>query len=248
MSKKRMVAATVAYDGTEFFGFQGQPKFRTVQGEFELALQKIFKQKVISFGAGRTDTGVHAWGQIMAFKVPNEKMSIKNIKDAMNSVLPKDIYIREVKEVPENFSPRFHAKKRIYHYFIMPKRDPNIFLRNRVWWFPYDLDIHKMREGAKYFIGEHDFTSFKTGNDERNPVRTIEKIRIIKLNNGLILIRVEGISFLRRMVRNMVGTLVKVGTGTWEPEKIKEILEAKDRSQAPASAPGEGLYFYSVLF
>lgn len=244
----RRVAAIVAYDGTKFNGFQGQPKVRTVQGEFEKVLNRIFKQKVISFGAGRTDTGAHGYGQVIAFDVPIEKMTLKNIKDALNANLPEDIYVRKVIDVRDKFSPRHEATKRIYHYFIYQNDEPNIFLRDRVWWFPYDLDIEKMRKAAKYLEGEHDFSTFKTGNDDRNPVRTIYRIRILKMRNNIILIRVEGHSFLRRMVRNIVGALVKVGTGSWEPEYIKEILEAKSRSKAPASAPPQGLYFYSVLF
>lgn len=244
----KMAAAVVAYDGTNFFGYQGQRTVRTVQGVFEETLEKIFKQQVLSHGAGRTDTGVHSEGQIIAFKVPNSNMNVVNIKDALNAILPDDIYVKKVYEVNTNFNPRFHAKKRIYHYYIYTKKDPDIFLRNRVWWFPYDLDIDLMRQAANYFIGEKDFTSFKTGTDERNPIRFISKIRIIKIKKDIILIRVEGVSFLRRMVRNIVGSLVKVGTKTWEPEFIEEILEAKDRSKAPASAPPEGLYFYSILF
>src|SRR5690606_26954919 len=113
-------------------------------------------------------------------------------------------------------------------------KEPDIFLRNRVWWMPFDLDIAKMRHAARYFEGEHDFTTFKTGNDERNPIRTIYRIRIINYKNNLICIRIEGKSFLRRMIRNVVGALVKVGTDAWEPERIKIILEAKQRSLAPA--------------
>jgi tRNA pseudouridine38-40 synthase len=240
----RRVAAIVAYDGTKFNGFQGQPKVRTVQGEFEKVLYRIFKQKVISFGAGRTDV----YGQVIAFYFPIEKMTLKNIKDALNANLPEDIYVRKVIDVRDKFSPRHEATKRVYHYYIYQNDEPNIFLRDRVWWFPYDLDIEKMRKAAKYLEGEHDFSTFKTGNDDRNPVRTIYRIRILKMRNNIILIRVEGHSFLRRMVRNIVGALVKVGTGSWEPEYIKEILEAKSRSKAPASAPPQGLYFYSVLF
>ena len=244
----RMVAATVAYDGTDFYGYQGQRTFRTVQGDFENALEKIFKEKVICHGSGRTDTGVHAYGQVIAFKVPNDRMTVQNVKDALNSVLPNDIYIRELREVSLKFNPRFMAKKRIYHYYIYTGKQPNIFMRNRVWWFPYDLDIEKMREAAKHFEGEKDFSSFKTGNDERNPIREIKRVRIIRTSKDMILIRVEGTSFLKRMVRNIVGSLAKVGTNTWEPQRIKEIIEAKDRSKAPASAPPEGLYFYRVMF
>ncbi|PNR99072.1 tRNA pseudouridine synthase A [Petrotoga mexicana DSM 14811] len=244
----KWVAARVMYDGTNFYGYQSQPTFRTVQDEFEKALKIIFKKEVPSYACGRTDTGVHAVGQVISFKVENENMTERNIKDALNAILPEDVYVKEVREVKEGFNPRSEAKKRIYHYFIYINEDPNIFLRNRVWWIPFRLNLEKMRQAARYFEGEHDFTSFKTGNDERNPIRTIYRVRIIELRKDLILIRVEGKSFLRRMVRNIVGALVKVGTDVWEVEKIQEILEAKKRALAPASAPPQGLYFYSALF
>lgn len=244
----KWVAATVAYDGTNFFGYQSQPGVRTVQGELEKALYIIFKRKILTYAAGRTDTGVHALGQVVSFEVANENMTDKNIRDALNAILPEDIYAKKVEFVKDNFNPRSEAKKRIYHYIVYINKEPDIFLRNRVWWLPFYLDISKMRLAAKYLEGEHDFTSFKTGNDERNPIRTIYKIRILNYRNNFILIRVEGKSFLRKMVRNIVGTLVKVGTGSWEIESIKEILEARQRSMAPASAPAQGLYFYSVLF
>ena len=123
-------------------------------------------------------------------------------------------------------------------------------MRKYTWWFPYKLDTNAMREGAKYLEGEHDFSAFRKSDpdDRRSPVRTIYRIRIIKLRKNLILIRVEGKSFLRRMVRNIVGALVKVGIGDWQPEKIKEVLESKDRSKAAASAPPNGLFLYSVHF
>ncbi|HOO74426.1 MAG: tRNA pseudouridine(38-40) synthase TruA [Thermotogae bacterium] len=244
----RVAAATVSYIGTDFFGYQAQPDVRTVQGEFEKALEKIFKQKLSCWGSGRTDTGVHAFGQVIAFMIPNENINVKNLKDGLNSVLPRDIYIRELKEVSEKFNPRFDAKKRVYHYYIHRSEEPNIFIKDRVWWFPYDLDIQLMRNASRYLEGEHDFTSFKSGNDKKNPMRTVNRIRILEMNNNILLIRVEGQSFLRRMVRNIVGTLVKVGTKTWEPETVKELLESKDRSVVPASAPPHGLYFYSVYF
>ncbi|MCD6550922.1 tRNA pseudouridine(38-40) synthase TruA [Thermotoga sp.] len=244
----RRVAAIVEYDGSNFFGFQGQPGVRTVQGVIEDALERIFKQRVYTQAAGRTDAGVHANGQLIAFNCPNDRMTTEDIKNAMNANLPDDVYVKRVFEVPKNFHPRFDVKKRIYHYFIYTSREKNVFLRKHVWWFPYELDLEAMREAARYLEGTHDFTSFKTGSDERDPVRTIYKIRILRLRENLILIRVEGRSFLRRMVRNIVAALVKVGLKQWEPGKMKEVLEARDRSAAAGTAPAHGLYFYKVLF
>lgn len=244
----KWVSATIVYDGTNFFGYQAQPESRTVQGEIEKSLKTIFKKDVAIYAAGRTDTGVHAMGQVVSFAVENSSMTEKNVKDALNSVLPEDIYVKNIELVKEGFNPRAEATKRIYHYYIYNNKEPNIFLRNRVWWIPWDLNLGKMRSAARFFEGEHDYTSFKTGNDERNPIRTIYRVRIIKQKNNIILIRVEGKSFLRRMVRNMVGALIKVGTEVWQPEDMKKILEIKKRSASPTSAPPQGLYFYSVLF
>ncbi len=246
--KVKKFLAVVSYDGTMFYGFQIQREVRTVQGVLEEALQRIFKEKVVTAAAGRTDTGVHSVGQIIMFNCPIE-IDATNMKNALNANLPDDVYVRRVIEVDESFHPRFDAKRRIYHYYIYNSKEPNLFIRNYAWWFPYDLSVERMRMAAKFLEGEHDFTSFaKSDSIERSTVRTIYRIRIVKLRGKILLIRVEGRSYLRRMVRNMVGALVKVGVGEWEPERIKEILELKDRSQAPATAPPHGLYLYSVEF
>lgn len=246
MRVKRFMAV-VAYDGTNFFGFQTQPGVRTVQGTIENALERIFKTRSVVLVSGRTDTGVHALGQVVVFDSPIDIDEI-SMKNALNANLPDDVYIRRVIEVDKNFHPRFEAKRRIYHYFIYNAPEPNLFIRNYAWWFPYELNVQKMRAAAKYLEGEHDFKSFVKVEGNESTVRTIYRIRILRLRQRLILIRVEGRSFARRMVRNIVGALVKVGSGQWEPEKMKEVLEAKDRSLAPATAPAHGLYFYSVEF
>ncbi len=241
-------AAVISYDGSSFFGFQFQKGVRTVQGVVEEALERIFKVKVKIVGAGRTDTGVHAIGQVIAFDCPFD-IPAHNMKNALNANLPEDVYVRQVLEVPQDFNPRFHATRRIYHYLILNCKTPNIFSRKYCWWFPYELDVELMRKAAKYLEGEHDFKAFaKVENESESTVRTIYRIRILRMRDQLILIRVEGRSFLRRMVRNIVGALVKVGVGVWEPTKIREILESKDRSMGPATAPAHGLYLYSVEF
>lgn len=241
-------AAVVVYDGSNFFGYQIQPNKRTVQGVFEEALERIHKAKIPTDGAGRTDTGVHAYGQVIAFTSNLDRLTPKHMKDALNANLPDDIYVRRIHEVPSNFSPRFAAKKRIYHYYILNTKEPDLFRRKYFWWFPYEVDLNRMRQASRYLIGEHDFTSFRTGHDDRSTIRTITGIRILRLQKNIIFIRVEGISFLRRMVRNIVGLLMRVGTGGIEPKKTKEILEARDRSKLPSSAPAHGLVLHKVIF
>ena len=247
---KRRVGAIVAYDGSNFYGYQGQPNVRTVQGVIEDALERIFKYRVYTHAAGRTDAGVHACGQLVVFDCPNPRMTNEDIKNAMNANLPPDVYVRKVVDLPPKFNPRSDVKKRVYHYYLLNTKEPDIFRRKHVWWFPYELDLDAMRKASRYLEGEHDFSAFRKSDsdDKRSPVRTIYRIRILRLRGGIVLFRVEGRSFLRRMVRNIVGALVKVGVGDWEPERIKEVLESKDRSKAPASAPSNGLYLYSVHF
>jgi tRNA pseudouridine38-40 synthase len=240
-------AIEFAYDGTKFFGYQGQPNVRTVQGDLEDALERIFKERIYTQAAGRTDAGVHANGQVAAFNCPIERLTETDIKNALNANLPDDIYVKKAWVVDKSFNPRFAATKRIYHYFISTN-EKDVFMRNYVWNFRYDLDIEAMRKAASFLEGEHDFSSFKKGKDEKNPVRTIYRIRILTLKKGLILIRVEGRSFLRSMVRNIVGSLVRVGLGQWKPEKILEVLEKRSRQEAAGIAPPHGLYLYKVLF
>jgi tRNA pseudouridine38-40 synthase len=243
------VAMIIEYDGSNFFGYQKQINTRTVQGVIEGALQRIFGEKISTFAAGRTDTGVHANGQVVSFNCPNDKFTEINLKKAINANLPDDIFIKEVSKVSDTFVPRFDAKKRVYHYFIYNSTEPDLVIRKYAWWFPYELNIDNMRKSASYLEGEHDFTSFQKADVKpKNPIRIVYRIRIIELKKNLILIRVEGESFLRRMVRNIVGSLVKTGTGQWEPEKIKEVLEACDRRRQFISAPAHGLYLYRVLF
>ncbi len=248
----RRVMAKVAYDGTAFFGYQIQinQESRTVQGEIEKALERIFKEPVETYGAGRTDTGVHATGQVVTFRVKYDTMYDGDVKNALNANLPNDIYVSEVKTVEDNFNPRFGATRRIYHYFIQNTVEPDIFSRNKYWWFPYSLDIEAMRKGAAYMEGVHDFTTFmkRTKGVDKDPVRVIYRVRIFELKRKLILVRVEGHSYLRRMVRNIVGALVRVGTKQWEPEMIKQVIAMRDRSSSSTCAPPDGLYLYSVEF
>jgi len=243
--------AVVAYDGTFFHGYQSQEGQRTVQGEFEKALKKIYKEEVETYGAGRTDTGVHAYGQVITFKVKFDTMYDRDVKNALNANLPPDIYARRVETVEDRFNPRFDATRRIYHYYIRNSKEPDIFTRNKLWWFPYDLDIDAMREASRWFEGGHDFTTFKkkTKGKKKDPVRLLYRVRVFNSpRKDIILIRVEGLSFVRRMVRNITGALIRVGIGQWYPEKIKEVMLERKRAASSTAAPPNGLYLYEVDF
>lgn len=238
----------VSYDGTNFSGYQVQPKKRTVQGELEYALKKLHKGADIKVSAsGRTDAGVHAKGQVIHFdselNIPLPKWDI-----ALNSLLPDDIAVMSTEEAVDGFHARFDAKGKEYRYFIRlsAMRDP--FSRNYAFQFPYLLNVSAMKEAAAYLLGTHDFTSFCSAKTEvEDRVREIREIDIIEGQNSLEF-RFVGNGFLYNMVRILVGTLIEVGTGERNPNSMVEILAKKDRTYAGKTAPSHGLYLWEVFY
>ncbi|MFC4765918.1 tRNA pseudouridine(38-40) synthase TruA [Effusibacillus consociatus] len=243
----RNIKLTVSYEGTDFHGFQVQPGLRTVQGELELALQKLTGEPVQVIGSGRTDAGVHAWGQIVNFhtasRIPTEKWAI-----ALNVNLPQDLVVRAAEEVPESFHARFDAVGKIYRYQIDRGMFPDVFARRYAWHVPYLLDIEKMRKAAEYLVGELDFTSFcNAGTPLEDKVREIQQVTLVERGN-LLSITVQGSGFLWNMVRIIAGTLTDVGKGRIDPERIPEMLQALDRTKAGVTAPAHGLTLIEVLY
>ncbi len=249
---------TIEYKGTNFAGWQVQPGKRTVQGEIEKALQNIFGQKIQIFGSGRTDSGVHAIGQTAHFDgassvfnkfIVNGKLNKEKLILAINANLPVDVKVLKLKKVAGNFHARFNVKEKIYLYKLQTNTNiSSPLLAGLVGTCKKSLDIQKMREGAKFLIGEHDFTSFSSTKTEvEDFVRTINYIKIRK-ESDIVTFEISGNGFLYNMVRIIVGTLVDVGTGKIEPEKIKTILESKSRSCAGKTAPAEGLYLKKVKY
>ncbi|WP_458415168.1 tRNA pseudouridine(38-40) synthase TruA [Schinkia sp. CFF1] len=239
---------TISYDGTEFAGFQVQPKDRTVQGEVEKALKKLHKGEDIRIHpSGRTDAGVHAHGQVIHFD------SSLDIQEegwlmALNTLLPDDIVVMEVEKVDTEFHARYDVIKKEYRYFLLHQKNRDVFHKNHSYHYPYPLNLDKVIEGSKYFLGTHDFTSFcSTKSDKENKVRTIEEIEVWQVENEIIF-RFVGNGFLYNMVRIMVGTLLKVGQGKLAPEDIKVILEKKDRRAAGKTAPAHGLHMWRVWY
>jgi tRNA pseudouridine38-40 synthase len=238
----------ISYDGSEFSGYQVQPKKRTVQSVIEAVLTKMHKGSPVKISAsGRTDAGVHAKGQVIHFdsplSLPKEKWEL-----ALNSMLPEDISVRSVEDVDPSFHARFDASGKEYRYFLYqsPKRDP--FQRNYAFHYPYPLSLEAMREACTYLLGTHDFTSFCSARTEvEDKVRTIETIEILQ-EEERVSFRFVGNGFLYNMVRILVGTLVEVGSGKRTPEEIVEILEKKDRRFAGKTAPGQGLYLWKVFY
>lgn len=238
---------TFAYDATNYYGYQKQPKLVTVQQTIEDALTCINNNKKIFLHAtGRTDKGVHALNQKAHFDL-NMEITCFKLKSALNSTLPNDIHVNDVKEVDETFHARYNATKKEYLY-IINIGEYNPIERNYVYQYNRKLDVDKMKDAIKYFEGEHDFTSFISAQDmKENKVRTILETSIIQ-EKEKIYISFTGSGFLKYQVRNMVGTLIEVGNGKIEATDIKIILAAKDRRKAGQTANAEGLYLKDIWF
>lgn len=253
------ILLTIEYKGTNFSGWQVQPRKRTIQGEIQSALFLLFGEKITIFGSGRTDSGVHALGQTAHFEVnlplfnkkfsKNDKNKFNQFVVALNSILPNDIKILKAKKVASHFHARYNVKEKIYLYKMQTNTNkPSSLLNELAGTCKYNLDIEKIREGAKYLIGEHDFTSFSNSNTKvENFIRTINYIKI-KKESDIITFKISGNGFLYNMVRIIVGTLVQVGTYKINPQDIKSILEAKDRNKAGKTAEACGLYLKRVRY
>ncbi|KZE68206.1 tRNA pseudouridine synthase A [Fictibacillus phosphorivorans] len=239
---------TVAYDGTDFAGYQIQPSGRTVQGTIQAVLQKIHKGESVSISAsGRTDAGVHAVGQVFHFdtdlQIPAEAWS-----KALNAMLPNDILIKKAERVENSFHSRFSACSKEYHYKLLLNKQPDVFKRNHMFHYPYSLNVADIKRAAELFLGTHDFTSFSSAKSEvEDKVRTIFGLNVMEEDNTLTF-KIRGSGFLYNMVRIIIGTLLEVGQGKRKPEEIVTILEGKDRSLAGKTAPAHGLYLYQVNY
>lgn len=243
----KRVMLRIAYDGTNYCGWQIQQNGKTVQGELNRCLSELLKTEVETIGASRTDAGVHAIGNVAVFdteaRMPGEKFSF-----ALNQRLPEDIRIQESKEVDPDFHPRYCDSEKTYEYRILNKRFPLPTERLYSHFYHYSLDEEKMRQGASYLIGEHDFASFCGANAQvKTTVRTVTGIEIYR-DGDIVTIRVKGKGFLYNMVRIIAGTLIEIGNEMYPPEKMKEILEACDRSAAGPTAPACGLTLKEIRF
>ncbi|MBY0221390.1 MULTISPECIES: tRNA pseudouridine(38-40) synthase TruA [Sporosarcina] len=244
---KRM-KATIAYDGTNFAGYQSQPNMRTVQSEIDKALVKLHKDSsVYSVASGRTDAGVHALGQVIHFDTPLDLAD--RWKMALNVLLPKDVRVVEVEEVAVDFHARYGATGKTYVYRWSYSEVQSPFERNfAVHLGRWNPNVERMQEGAQHLIGTHDFTSFCSAKTATtNKVRTIRKLSLERQGDHLVL-EVEGDGFLYNMVRTIAGVLLAVGIGWDEPEDVRKIRDAKDRKMAGKTAPAHGLYLMEVTY
>jgi tRNA pseudouridine38-40 synthase len=238
----------IEYDGAAYCGWQRQKNGISIQQVLEEATARIISEKVSIIASGRTDAGVHALNQAVSFQAQTA-LSANKIFLGVNSVLPDDIVVKDVLEMPDNFNALKDARGKIYVYYIRHQRLRPVLGRQYCWFVRFRLDVDRMREAASYLIGEHNFSCFcATGCDIKNRVRTLREIKIIEKDDNMLEIIVESGGFLRHMVRNIVGTLTDAGRGKLRPEDLPEIIASGDRKKAGVTAPAHGLFLKEVQY
>ncbi len=241
------VALGIEYDGLDYFGWQTQPAGNTVQDVLEAALEKFLTVPVATICAGRTDAGVHATAQVVSVASPYARSPASWVR-GVNTFLPKSIAVRWAQVVPEGFHARFDALSRTYEYWIFNHGVRSPVMLGRSGWVWRPLDVARMHEAAQALVGEHDFTSFRAAECQAaTPVRTVKKVTV-KRTGDLVGIELTANAFLQHMVRNIVGSLVYVGTGREEPSWIKEVLDVRSRAMAAPTFDANGLYLAGVEY
>lgn len=243
----KRIKLVVAYDGTKYCGWQVQPNDSTVEGVLNNALSELLKEPIAVIGASRTDSGVHALGNVAVFdtdsRIPGEKM-----KYALNQRLPEDIRVQESEEVNADFHPRYCNSQKTYEYQILNRRMELPTKRLYAHYTYRKLNVEDMKEATKYIIGEHDFKCFcSAGSQVKETVRTVYSLSVTQ-EDDVIKIRITGSGFLYNMVRIIAGTLMEVGAGIKKPEELKEIIESKDRAKAGPTAPARGLCLVQIAY
>ena len=242
--------AIIAYDGTNFNGFQKQPNGRNVQEEIEKTLTKMANGKEITvFGSGRTDAGVHAMGQVIHFDYPEER-PLERMRFALDTQSPEDIAVKEVAIVSEDFHARYLVKEKTYQFRVDIGKPRSPFRRHYASYFPYPIDVEKIQRALPDLLGTHDFTSFcASGSSIEDKVRTIYEAKMeVNETSDELLFTFRGNGFLYKMIRILVGTLLKIGNGRLAEDSIPEIIAKKDRNAAGPTAHPEGLYLYEVKY
>lgn len=243
----KRVKLIVAYDGTNYSGWQIQPNGITIEEMLNRHLSELLQESIKVIGASRTDAGVHALGNVAVFDT-SARMPAEKISYAMNTRLPADIRIQNSCEVPADFHPRFCNTRKTYEYRILNRKFPDPTRRLYSLFYYYPLDVEKMQKAASYLVGEHDFKSLCTHKAEvDNTIRTIYEADVRREADEVI-IRLKGNGFLYNMVRIITGTLLRVGSGYYEPEYMKVLLEAKDRQAAGETAPPQGLTLLEIQY
>lgn len=242
--------AIISYDGSQFSGFQRQTKARTIQEEFEKTLSRLNNGKMITIqGAGRTDAGVHAYGQVIHFDLEQER-DIEKLRFALDTQTPDDIDVISVEAVDESFHARYNKHLKTYEFLVDIGRPKNPMMRNYATHYPYPLEIPLIEEAIKDLVGTHDFTGFTAaGTTIENKVRTLYQANVsYDEDRHFLVFTFTGNGFLYKQVRNMVGTLLKIGNQRMPVEQVRKILEAKDRQLAGPTAAGNGLYLKEIIY
>tara|TARA_B100000287_G_scaffold98947_1_gene91005 strand:+ start:1132 stop:1878 length:747 start_codon:yes stop_codon:yes gene_type:complete len=241
----------IEYDGTEYVGWQAQRNGVSIQGEIEESLKQIFNQEIKLYVAGRTDAGVHALGQVAHFDIENLSIETDKIFKALNFFLKKKknkITILESKIVNKNFHSRFSVRKKYYLYQVFNRETQSYIQENKVWFIPQKINIERMKNASKFFLGKNDLNAFRSIDCQaKSSIRTIDEIKI-KKESDFIKLRISGKSFLHNQVRIMVGTLIQVGKEILKETDIKRIIQSKDRKNAGPTAPPSGLYLERILY
>ncbi len=240
---------TVEYEGTRYLGWQLQPGGPTVQGELERALTIVLREPVRVRGAGRTDAGVHAAGQVATAPL-SRAVDPGRLRRSLNALLPHDVAVRDIALVDDTFDPRRHARSRVYEYRILNAPAPSPFWRRWAWHVMMPLDADAMDAAARLLEGEHDFATFRGTDAKETPRTTVRRVleSRVRREPPLLVYRIEATAFLKHMVRNVVGTLVDVACGTRAPDVMRELLASRDRTRAGATAPPHGLTLVAVRY
>ena len=245
----RRIMLIIAYQGTNYCGWQKQKNAITIEETINKAISDLFGTEISVMGASRTDTGVHAKGNVAVFDTENTTIAADKIAYALNARLPKDIRIQKSEEVSIDFHPRYDKNRKKYSYKILNNPVEMPIYREYTYHVYGTLNMGLMRKAAQYLIGEHDFKAFCSVNTQvESTIRTIYDISITKNDDNIISIDIEGNGFLYNMVRIIVGTLLEVGIGKMDVERVKEILESKDRKNAGPTAPARGLILEWILY
>lgn len=256
----RNIRLLIAYDGTDFHGWQRQPNVPTIQACLESVLEKLIAERVTLYGSGRTDAGVHALNQVANFKMSGN-IPPANLLKAINNLLPSTIRVKKVEDVEESFHARYNARAKTYRYRILLAPISSPFTVRYVHHYTYPLDLKAIAAGARHLEGKHDFTSFAASDgsvheppvrpldDQGSNVRTVFSSRILwRPRTSTLIYEVRGNGFLHHMVRNIVGTLLEVGRGKLTPQDVIKILKARDRTRAGPTAPASGLWLMKVEY
>ena len=248
--RRRTFKVTLSYDGTDFAGFQRQSNARSVQQVLEEALAPIEGSAVVVHGAGRTDSGVHALGQVASFSLTNP-ISTRDLKQALNATFNAsaagDLRVLSVEQARDDFNARFFARAKLYRYRIFNAELISPFERRFAWHIARPLELEPMREAANALVGEHDFAAFQAaGGDVKTSVRTVTSSEWTPGPDGLLTYEIAGNGFLKYMVRSIIGTLVEIGCGRRAVSSVRELLAPRERSQAGQTAPPHGLYLVRV--